>query len=232
MPAAPSPRRRCAAARHRSCLRRRSRDLMRRGARRWPARSRTPGERCSGRRAAPGSGRRRTSFGCRTLRTPARRSSSPPWGSISSGSPGQRHRHRVDREVPAREIALERRRLDLRQRPRLRIALRPGRGQVDPEPVQIQRSRWRSARERQSRRRGGARAPARRPRPPRRGRDGRCPAAGRGRLHRPGTRAPLPGLRAAMRRRAAAAMRSASRAGSILESSACIQGWRGTACLP
>ena len=114
--------------------------------------------------------------------------------------PGQRHRHRVDREVPAREVALERRRLDLRERPRLRIALRPGRGQVDPDPVQIQRSRWRSARERRSRRRGGARSPARRPRRPRRGRDGRRPAAGRGRRRRPGTRAPLPALRAAMRR--------------------------------
>ena len=57
---------------------------------------------------------------------PARRSSSPPCGSISVGLAGERHRHRVDREVAPGEVAVE----AAPARPR---AGRPGARSAPPE---------------------------------------------------------------------------------------------------
>ena len=55
--------------------------------------------RVAGGRAGPGSGRRRTSRSCRTRSRPARRSSTPPWGSTSARGVGERDGERVDGEV-------------------------------------------------------------------------------------------------------------------------------------
>ena len=60
---------------------------------------------------------------------------------VEQGLVGQGHGHRVDREVPTREVLLDARGLDVWERAGLGIALAPGRGEMDVRIVEAHRGR-------------------------------------------------------------------------------------------
>ncbi len=129
---------------------------------------------------------------CSTRRRPASRSSSACSARVelAPARAAERHGDRVDGEVPAREILLERARAHLRQRARRRVGLGAPLGDVDAAAVPLQHGRaealvkrragrLRGARRRATPRQRAARGRARRrrPPPPRRARAGARPSS-------------------------------------------------------